>query len=93
MPKHLTYSGGLTGSKRASNSLPDFLHTNLFFLSRNFFFLTERTELTELFFRYAQEIVCARHSISKLDFVLAYSNFPTDDTDFLDFFLFFDALF
>ena len=44
------------------------------FLSR-----TERTDDTEkLFFRSAQEIVCARHSPSKLDSALAYSNFPTD---------------
>jgi hypothetical protein len=42
--------------------------------------------MEKLFFRSAQEIVCARHSPSKLDSALAYSNFPTNNTDFLDFY-------
>ena len=56
-----------------------------------FFSLTENTE--KLFFRSAQEIVCARHSPSKLDSALAYSNFPTDSTDFSDIFFFYYSIF
>ena len=41
-----------------------------------------------LFFRFAQEITITQHNKSKLFSASLNRNFPTDNTDFLDFFFF-----